>query len=439
MGPPATAFTKLNSPKTAYIAEVESAPSSGGAEVHQAAATSNSIAAVLPSTSVGFVVGSGSDSEEDDTVSSPITVPHLMWKANVWGKDEFQIPIDCMLDDGAHMVLIRPEIVTDLGLHIQKLRKPHLIGLALSDDEDTKVELDSYVTLSLSSLNNEWSARPTRAVIAPNLCADILLGLPFLSHNKIVIDHDLRTAIDKKTDFDLLKPLKNVHEPRRISLTKKQKTKYIKECRKLLLVELKWRCSMRRDELENSNAFEVVREVDIGGAIAATIQRLASTDVLNKYERDLKKEFKEIFEPIPHIDELPTTDLARIQLKDAYQKISRRKYDIPRQFRESFDILIQKRLDSGFIRPSTASNCSPSFIIPKPDPKALPRWVCDYRQLDENTVPDNYPLPRVDDILADCAKGKIWVTFGYDGQFFSDKNAPRSCKIYGSNDTTWSV
>ena len=91
---------------------------------------------------------------------------------------------------------------------------------------------------------------------------------------------------------------------------------------------------------------------------------------------------------------------------------------MPRQFHENFKILIQQRLDSGFIRPSSSSFESPSFIIPKVDKNVLPRWVCDYRQLNANTVPDNFALPRVDDILADWAKGKIWATIDIMDSFF---------------------
>jgi hypothetical protein len=36
----------------------------------------------------------------------------------------------------------------------------------------------------------------------------VLLGLPFLSHNNIVVDHSARTAIDKTMEFDLLNPTK---------------------------------------------------------------------------------------------------------------------------------------------------------------------------------------------------------------------------------------
>lgn len=98
---------------------------------------------------------------------------------------------------------------------------------------------------------------------------------------------------------------------------------------------------------------------------------------------------------------------ARIMLKDASKTITTRTYSCPRKYHDAWKTLIQQHLDAGRIRPSSSQHASPAFIIPKADKTALPRWVNDYRQLNGNTIPDNYPLPRVDDILADCAKGKI--------------------------------
>lgn len=60
-------------------------------------------------------------------------------------------------------------------------------------------------------------------------------------------------------------------------------------------------------------------------------------------------------------------------------------------------------------------------MIPKADPKALPHWVCNYRQLNENTVPDNFPLLQIDYILTDCAKGKIWGTIDMTDSFFQTR------------------
>ena len=111
-------------------------------------------------------------------------------------------------------------------------------------------------------------------------------------------------------------------------------------------------------------------------------------------------------------------ETAKIELKDAYRKISMRTYPCPRQYKDAFSKLLQQQLESGFIRPSNSRFASPSFIIPKADPTVPPHWVCDYRQLNDNTVPDNFPIPWIDDILADCAKGKIWATIDMTDSFF---------------------
>jgi hypothetical protein len=141
-------------------------------------------------------------------------------------------------------------------------------------------------------------------------------------------------------------------------------------------------------------------------------------------ETKIKNEFQQIFEPIPHIDQLPDHEPARIHLKEPHKKLSNRTYSCPRQYKDSFGTLIEQRLKSGFIRPSSSPFSSPSFIVPKKDPKAVPRWVCDYRQLNANTIPDNYPLPRIDDILADCGKGKIWATIDMTDSFFQTRIHP---------------
>ena len=48
----------------------------------------------------------------------------------------------------------------------------------------------------------------------------------------------------------------------------------------------------------------------------------------------------------------------------------------------------------------------------------LPHWVNDYQMLNMNTVLDAHPLPHVDDILANCAKGKIWSKLDMTNSFF---------------------
>ena len=80
--------------------------------------------------------------------------------------------------------------------------------------------------------------------------------------------------------------------------------------------------------------------------------------------------------------------------------------------------LIQWCLDSGFIQPSSSAHVWPS------NKNALPRWVCDYRQLNANTIPENFLLPWVDGILADCVKGKTWAMIDMTDCFFQTRMHP---------------
>jgi hypothetical protein len=62
--------------------------------------------------------------------------------------------------------------------------------------------------------------------------------------------------------------------------------------------------------------------------------------------------------------------------------------------------------------------------VPKADKVVLPRWVNDFRALNLNTVVDSHPLPRVDNILVDCAKGKIWSKLDMTNSFFQTRIHP---------------
>ena len=94
-----------------------------------------------------------------------------------------------------------------------------------------------------------------------------------------------------------------------------------------------------------------------------------------------------------------------------------RSYSTPRKYKEAWAILIQQYLDAGRIRPSNSQHASPAFIIRKADMSVLHHWVNDYRMLNTNTVLDAHPLPCVDDILANCAKGKIWSKLDMTNSF----------------------
>jgi Reverse transcriptase (RNA-dependent DNA polymerase) len=45
-------------------------------------------------------------------------------------------------------------------------------------------------------------------------------------------------------------------------------------------------------------------------------------------------------------------------------------------------------------------------------------WFNDYQILNSNMVTDSHPLPHIDDILANCGKGKIWSKMDMTNSFF---------------------
>lgn len=123
-----------------------------------------------------------------------------------------------------------------------------------------------------------------------------------------------------------------------------------------------------------------------------------------------------------------------IRLKDPNKIIQCHKYNTPRKYCEAWDALLNQHIAAGRLWPSSSSFVSPAFLIPKQDPKVLPRWVNDCRALNANTILDNHPLRRVDEILCDCAKGKIFGKIDMTNSFFQTQMHPDNIK-YTAIDT----
>jgi hypothetical protein len=74
------------------------------------------------------------------------------------------------------------------------------------DGQKNELCLTEWVKLTLRDPSAYWTAKTVCAIVAPGLCSSVILGLPFLTHNNIVIDHNSCTTIDKSMGFDLLHP-----------------------------------------------------------------------------------------------------------------------------------------------------------------------------------------------------------------------------------------
>jgi len=207
-------------------------------------------------------------------------------------------------------------------------------------------------------------------------------------------------------------PLQVIHRELQNSVAK-QKKLVIKQ----LLSE---GCNMK-NELDKS--CPKLKLSNLIAAICEHIEILADQANLIVRGTKLHEEYKDVFDPLPHYDNLSDEIHCRVILKDASKTITTRSYSCPRKYREAWKTLIQQHLDAGRICPSSSLYASPAFIVPKSDPTVLPRWVNDYRQINTNTVTDSYPLLRVKDILADAGRDKIWSKMDMTNSFFPYANA----------------
>jgi hypothetical protein len=104
-----------------------------------------------------------------------------------------------------------------------------------------------------------------------------------------------------------------------------------------------------------------------------------------------------------------------IELKPGTTPISRRSYRMPPNELAELKTQLQDLLEKGFIRPSSSPWGCPAIFVKKKDQTL--RMCVDYRPLNEVTIKNKYPLPRID-ILFDQLTGarvfsKIDVRSGY--------------------------
>jgi hypothetical protein len=76
---------------------------------------------------------------------------------------------------------------------------------------------------------------------------------------------------------------------------------------------------------------------------------------------------------------------------------------------------LQELLDKGYIRPSASPWGAPVIFVPMKD--GTQRMCVDYRSLNEVTIKNKYPLPRIDDLFDQlqgaCVFSKIDLRSGY--------------------------
>jgi hypothetical protein len=139
-------------------------------------------------------------------------------------------------------------------------------------------------------------------------------------------------------------------------------------------------------------------------------------------------EFPDVFpEDLPGLPPKRDVEFV-IELKPGMAPISRRSYCMPPNELAELKIQLQGLLEKGFVRPSSSPWGCPAIFVKKKDQTL--RMCVDYRPLNEVTIKNKYPLPRIN-ILFDQLTGarvfsKIDLRSGYHQIHIRPEDIPKT-------------
>jgi hypothetical protein len=97
-----------------------------------------------------------------------------------------------------------------------------------------------------------------------------------------------------------------------------------------------------------------------------------------------------------------------ISVKPDAEPVKQKTRGVPYGFKENFRKTMMEMKDAGMIVDSKSPWCSPVRLVKKPDGSL--RICVDYRRLNNVTIKDSYPIPRIEEIFAHLSKAKIFST-----------------------------
>ena len=110
----------------------------------------------------------------------------------------------------------------------------------------------------------------------------------------------------------------------------------------------------------------------------------------------LLKEFADVFETPKTLPPHRSHD-HRIMLKEGTSAINIRPYRYPALQKDVIEQIVKEMLEAGIVRPSQSSYSSPIVLVKKKDGSW--RLCVDYRQLNQHTILDKFPIPVVEELL----------------------------------------
>ena len=175
--------------------------------------------------------------------------------------------------------------------------------------------------------------------------------------------------------------------------------------------------------------FDTTNEVDLPMNNADVLSKLCDyTSHLTDLQRyDLSELFKKFPNVIKDIPGLCTVMMHDVTLTDGATPIKQSPYRLNPQKRLRMRDAVKYLLDNGLAEPCFSPWASPCLLTPKPD--GTDRLCTDFRKVNQITVVDSYPLPRLDDLVDSVGSSQCVTKIDLQKGYYQVLLTPRASEI----------
>lgn len=344
-----------------------------------------------------------------------------------------------MIDSGAGCNCISRSFVEEHNLEIMQSEP---LTVTLADQTTTQSNHIVTVKLSLPSVNNLTFA--CVCIVLGSASHNLILGMNFLKTFNPIIDWEKqRIEIDmnkvklnlQQNDSSTLNMLLSAYSvessltmitptPRTSNTSKPLVQNHVtspkttSKVRSRLKVVPYHEILKLQTDPENELCTIFVTQNEFTGTPTETELPLNHIEVarpFNEHEERIIQEYKDVFAPIPKGLPPERTHDHRIELLPNSQPISKPAYRLAATELDELRRQLDKLLEHGHIRPSKSPYGSPVLFVKKKNGEM--RMCVDYRALNNITVKNAYPLPRIDELLNRLSQAryfsKIDLASGY--------------------------
>ncbi|KAJ1688260.1 hypothetical protein LUZ63_019650 [Rhynchospora breviuscula] len=281
-------------------------------------------------------------------------------------------PICALVDSGSTHSFINPFIV-------------HQLSLSTTPTTPLSVKIADGSTLSTNLLckNLHFSLQGTEFSADLRVLAiqgyDVILGMDWLSTFGLM-------AIDWNLGILFIK-----HNGKDIKLQVEEVSAEVKVCHHNMNFNKK---SKKGSEFFFAHLF------------CSELLNTTPPQVLSPQVQQIVDQFEDVFLELTTLPPVRSVD-HQIPLKPDSKPINLRPYRFSHFQKLEIESIIEELLHHSFIQPSTSSYASPVLLVKKKD--GTWRLCVDYRQLNDQTIKNKYPIPIIDDLL-DELKGATFFS-----------------------------